>query len=87
MMIHTMVTFFDISGVEHIPKEIIEFIGNKTITLNFCRVQSNDSMCGYFRIEFIDFILKGKFYIKRKTFVRLYNYFKLNYFKLISLKR
>ena len=32
MMIHTMVTYFDNSRVEHNPKEIIKFIGNKTIT-------------------------------------------------------
>ena len=55
------VTYFDSLGVEHIPKEIKEFIGNKIIITNICRVQEYDSvMCGYFCMEFIDFMLKGK---------------------------
>ena len=48
-------------GVEHIPKEIKKFIGNKNITSNICRIQAYDSiMCGYFCTGFIDFMLKGK---------------------------
>ena len=36
------------------------FFGNKNIT-NVYRIQAyNSVMCGYFCIEFIDFILKGK---------------------------
>ena len=36
-------------------------MGNKSITTSIYRVQSyNSVMCGYFCIEFIDFILKGK---------------------------
>ena len=55
------VTYFDSFGVEHIPKEIKEFIGNKNIKANIYRVQANDSvMCGYFCIGFIDFMLAGK---------------------------
>ena len=55
------VTYFDSLGVEHIPKEIKKFIGNKIIITNICRVQEYDSvMCGYFCMEFIDFMLKGK---------------------------
>ena len=55
------VTYFDRFGVEHIPKEIRKFIGNKNITTNICRIQSyNSVMCGYFSIGFIDFMLKGK---------------------------
>ena len=52
---------FDSFGVEHIPKEIKKFIGNKDIITNFYRIQVYDSiMCGCFCIGFIDFMLKGK---------------------------
>ena len=55
------VTYFDSFGVEHIPKEIRKFIGNKNIITNIYRIQAYDSiMCGYFCIGFIDFMLKGK---------------------------
>ena len=51
--------YFNSFGVEHIPKEIKEFIGNKNIKANIYRVQANDSIiCGYFCIGFIDFMLK-----------------------------
>ena len=55
------VTYFDSFGVEHIPKEIKEFIGRSlSITTNIFRVQANDSvMGGYFCIGFIDFMLVG----------------------------
>ena len=55
------VIYFDSFGVEHIPKEIKNFISNKNIKVNIYRVQANSSiMCGYFCIGFIDFILAGK---------------------------
>ena len=55
------VTYFDSSGVEHIPIEIRKFIENKNIVANIGRIQANDSiMCGYFCIGFIDFMLNGK---------------------------
>ena len=55
------VTYFDSFGVDHIPKEIKKFIGNKNFITNIYRVQAYDSiMCGYFCIGFIDFMLKGK---------------------------
>ena len=55
------VTHFDSFGVEHIPKEIKKFIGNKNITTNIYRIQGYDlMMCGYFGIGFIDFMLHGK---------------------------
>ena len=50
--------YFNSFGVEHIPKEIKKFIGNKNIKTN---IQAYDSiMCGYFCTGFIEFILKGK---------------------------
>ena len=55
------VTYFDSFRVEHIPKEIRTFIGNKNIKTNIFRIQTCDSIvCGYFCIGFIDFMLAGK---------------------------
>ena len=46
--------------MEHIPKEINKFISND-IESNIFRIQAYDSiMCGYFCIEFINYMLKGK---------------------------
>ena len=54
-------TYFDSFGVEHIPKEIKKFIGNKNIQVNIFRIPAYDSvMCGYFCIGFIDFMFKDK---------------------------
>ena len=50
----------DRSGVELIPKEIRNFFGNKNYITNMYRMQAYDSMCGYFCIGFIDFMLEGK---------------------------
>ena len=61
--------YFDSFGIEHIPIEINKFINNDTtkssslerIESNIFRIQAYDSiMCGYFCIEFINYILKGK---------------------------
>ena len=53
--------YFDSFGVENIPKEINNFIGNSDIKSNIFRIQACDSiMCGYFCIEFINYMLKGK---------------------------
>ena len=56
------VIYFDSFGIEHIPKEINKFIGNnKKIKPNIFRIQAyNSIMCGYFCIEFINYMLKGK---------------------------
>ena len=56
--------YFDSFGVEYIPKVIKKFISNKNIKTNIYRTQANDStMCGYFCIGFINFILKGKSFL------------------------
>ena len=61
--------YFDSFGVEHIPKEINKFIRSKElghavrneIKSNIFRIQAYDSiMCGYFCIDFINYMLKGK---------------------------
>ena len=55
------ITYFDSLGVEHIPKEIEKFIGNKNIKTNILRTHADtSSMCGNFSIRFIDFMLTGK---------------------------
>ena len=70
------VTYFDSFGVEHIPKEIKAFIGNKNIKGNIFRIQAYDSiMSGYFCIGCIDFMLA------RKTLAEFTNLFPLNNLK------
>ena len=54
------IIYFDSFGVEHIPKEIMKFVGNKNIITNIFRMQAHDSiMCGYFCIGFINFMFNG----------------------------
>ena len=51
------IVYFDSLGVEHIPKETKNFIGNKSIITIIYRIQAYDSrMCGYFCIGFNEFI-------------------------------
>ena len=77
------VTYFDSFGVEHIPKEIKEFIdrpsssaSQNNIKTNIFRIQAYESiMCGYFCIGFIDFMLVGK------TLTEFTNLFSLNNFQ------
>ena len=60
-LLNNDVIYFDSFGVEHIPKEIEVFIGNKNIKTNIFRKQAYDSiMCGYLCTGFIDFMLAGK---------------------------
>ena len=65
------IIYFDYFEVEHIPKEMIKFIGsneqsssakarNKKIITNIYVIQAYDSiMCGYFCIGFINFMFDG----------------------------
>ena len=70
------VTYFDSFGIEHIPKEMIKFIGNKNIKTNVFRKQAYDSIiCRYFCIVFINIMFKGK------TLTDYTNLFSLNDFK------
>ena len=50
------IVYFDSFGVEHVPKEVKEFIRNKNIKPNIFRVHANIYLC----IAFIDFMLAGK---------------------------
>ena len=56
------VAYFDSFGVDHILKEIKTFIDRSlSVTTNIFRIQAYDStMCGYFCIGFINFMLLGK---------------------------
>ena len=52
---------FNNFAVEHVREKVKTFIGNKKIKANTFRVQANNLIvCGYFSIEFIDFMLAGK---------------------------
>ena len=74
------VTYFDSFGVEHIPKEIKKFIGNKNTTTNIFRIQAyNSIMSGYFCIGFIDFMLA------RKTLTDFTNLFSPNNFEKMMI--
>ena len=53
--------YFNSFWVEHIPKEIKKFIGNKSTIINIYRIKAcNSIMCGYLYIGLIDFKLKGQ---------------------------
>ena len=55
------VTYSDSFGVEHIPKEIKLSIGNENIKTNIFIKRAYDStMCRFFCIGFIDFMIAGK---------------------------
>ena len=55
------IVYFNSFGVEHVPIEIEELVGNKNIKVNIFQVQTDDSvMYRYFFIGFIDFMLVGK---------------------------
>ena len=73
------VTYFDSFGVEHIPKEIITFVNNKNIKTNIFRIQAYDSMCGYFCIGVIDFMLKGKTLTEYTNLFSPNNFWKSDY--------
>ena len=70
------ITYFDSFGVEHIPKEIKAFIGNKNIKTNIFRIQAYRSiMCGYFCIRFIiNFMLNGKSLAEYTNLFSPYNF-------------
>ena len=71
------VTYFDSFDVEHIPKEIKEFINRSlSITTNIFRIQAYDStICGYFYFGFTNFMLAGQ------TLTEFTNPFSPNNFK------
>ena len=64
------VTHFDCFGVEHIPKEIRKFIGNKIVKRSVYRIQAYDSiMRGYkvFLLFTVSVVMNKKKYLKKKN--------------------
>ena len=56
-VLNNNVTYFHSFGVDHTPKKIKNFIGDKKKKTNIFRIQAYDSiMRGYFCIKFIDFM-------------------------------
>ena len=90
MYVNNNVTYFDSTRVEHIPKEIDKFIGNKNIITNIFKIQAYNSItCGYVCVEFIDFMLKGKSLLDYKNLLSLDDYEKndkiiLKYFQQLT---
>ena len=78
---------FDRFGVDHILKEIKQFIGNKNIIANIYRIQIYVSIiCEYFCIGFIDFMLKGKSLLNYTNLVSPNDYEKNDKIKLIYVQ-
>ena len=83
---------FDSFGVEYIPKETKKFIENQNITSTIFIIQTNESvMCGYFCIEFINFMIKGKSLLHYTNLFSPSEYEKndemiLNYFQKLKSK-
>ena len=81
------IIYFGSDGVEHVPEEIKEFVGNKNIKSNIFRIQaSNSIICGYFCIAFIDFMFAGIIVSNFLSLLSPYNFEKidtiiLSYFK------
>ena len=68
------VKYFHSFGVDHIPKEIKKFIGNKNIIAYIYRIQAYDLiMWWYFLIGFIDLMLRGKSLLKYAIYFLLMN--------------
>ena len=69
------VIYFDSFGVEHVPKGIKRFIGNKNTKTNIFRIQVDNSiMCGYFCIGFIVCLFSP--YDFKKNYDIILSYFK-----------
>ena len=97
--------YFDSFGIEHILKEINKFrrskelasaVGDDDIKSNIFRIQAYDSiMCGYFCIEFINYMLKGKILLDytilfppndlKRTIKLLKEYLRINNLNVIEL--
>ena len=74
------IVYFNSFGVEHVPEEIKEFIGNKNIIANIFWVQANNSvMCEYFCIGFIGFMLVDKKLTDYTSLFSPYDFEKNNY--------
>ena len=78
-MLKNDATCFDNFGIEHIPREIRNFIGNKNLQTNILRVQAyNPIMCRYFSTGSIDYMFTSKTLIDYTTLLSPHK-FKKNY--------
>ena len=60
-MLNNDFNYFDSFGIEHIPKEFLQFSVNKNMQINIFIIQADNLiMCGYFCIGFINCMLAGK---------------------------
>ena len=82
--------YFHGFGVDHSTKETKKFMRNKNIITSTYKIQGYDStMCGYFYIGFIDFMLKGKSLLHYTSLFSPNDYEKndkiiLKYFQLVK---
>ena len=78
--------------IEYIPQEVLNNIRYKSITQNIFRIQSDDSVvCGFYCIDFIEYMLSGKTFLDytnlfspndyKKNGKIIYKYFKDKYAK------
>ena len=68
--------YFHSFAIEYIPLEVLTKIRDKSITHNIFRIQDNEStMCGFYCIAFIEYMLAGK------TFLGYTNLFSQNDYK------
>ena len=71
------VIYFDSFGVEYIPKEIMDKIGNKSIKSKIFRIQENNSiMCRYFCILLIEYMLNNKILTDFTNLLSSYDFLK-----------
>ena len=53
--------YFDSFKIEYVPQKVLNKIKYKSVIHNIFRMQDNDStMCGFYCIAFIEYILAGK---------------------------
>ena len=71
------IVYFDSFGVEHVPEDIKEFIGNKNMANIFLVQAENLVMCGYLCIGFINFMLAGKLLTDFPNFIFLHDFKKM----------
>ena len=70
---------FDSYGVEYIPKEVQKIIFNNSIVTNIYRKQTyHPLICGYFSVEFVDLMIKGKGLLSYTNFSSPNEYIKNN---------
>ena len=82
--------YFDSFEIEYIPQEVLNKIGDKSITHNIFAIQDNESiMCGFYCIAFIEYRPPGKTFLDftnlfspndyEKNDKTIYKYFKDKY--------